>query len=739
MSKNLSRTLVTTKCTIQFEGIECGAASLCTILKFFNKFVSMELLRLQTSVTRDGATAELIKRGAEKNGLNAKIYRGNLFVAKEIAHYPCIIFWNQSHFLVLEGFDKGYAYLSDPAHGRYRVSESYFKSCFSEVLIELSPNPDFIADGRDQNNFWFIKDFLQDLTFESIIYLILKITSLLPTLFIAGGISFFVDNVLIYGKLDLAIGTAWMIILSSFVLLILQMLNTLVLRRIELKMVMKSGYKLTKKIMSVPLLFFDTRFAGELSQRAMFCFEISNMICRDIFEFSGAILNSLLVILVISFASPLLAFLFILIIVFNYVILRYMLRSRLDANVSYSIVKSQAVAITLQGISNIQVLKACGAEFDFLERWLNTYTDSVDQTQKLAKLIAKSTIISRFSVFIMNITIFTVGALLVIEFKDMTVGSLLAIQFLISILSSPLSRLSIFNSKLQVLDGALGRYNDLISNQDDPNSAISNPSIGSIEKLKPLMLQPSNIVQDEAICAYNISFKYAEPLPNILTNISFSLESNQRIAFVGSSGSGKSTLIKILSGLLQYTDGDLCISGKRWNHQTANLLRNDISYVTQRSNLFNATLRDNITLFNSDRIQDKDIFDAASLTGLDELISIIPGGLDYKIKDGASNLSGGQKQLVELTRALVRRPKWLFLDEATASLDSMSEEKLLSNLWKLDIGILSAAHRLKSAVMSDRVFVLSSGEIIESGPPSELINDIQSSFSQLLKMEDVKL
>ena len=116
----------------------------------------------------------------------------------------------------------------------------------------------------------------------------------------------------------------------------------------------------------------------------------------------------------------------------------------------------------------------------------------------------------------------------------------------------------------------------------------------------------------------------------------------------------------------------------------------------------------------------------------------MPGGLDYVIKDGASNISGGQKQLVELTRALIRKPKWLLLDEATASLDPASEERLLNQLWRLDIGIVSAAHRLRSAVMSNRVFVLKSGMIIENGTPDELKKNPNSEFAQLLKMEDIQ-
>lgn len=738
MMNELSRQRVKTKCTIQFEGAECGAASLCTILKYFGKYVSMEKLRQQTCVTRDGATAELIKTGAKANNLNAKVYKANLFIAKEIAQYPCIIYWKCSHFMVLEGFEDGHAYLSDPAHGRYRVQESFFKECFSNVIIELTPGNDFVADGKEENNLLYTYKFLKNLKLETLIYTVLTIFSLLPILFIAGGISYFIDHILLRGLIDLALGTAWMIVVAAFILLLIQIISTLVLRRIEFKMVMKSGYDLTRKVMSVPIGFFSTRYAGELSQRAMFCFTISNMICTNLLKFGVQILNSIIVITFVFVSSPIMAGVFLSVILVNSIILRFMLQGRLDANVSYSIVQSQASAITLQGISNIQVLKACGSEYDFLERWLNTYTESVYQTQKLAQMVAQSTVISRFSVFFINVSVFTLGGVLVIQYNHMSIGTLLAIQFLVSVITAPLANLAMFNSELQVLDGALGRFNDLDSTHLDPYSTLNieyNESKGAFDK--PNLISKSSIEQPKGFLAEKVSFKYAEALPYILNKIDFSLLPRERIAFVGSSGCGKSTLIKILAGLIEHTNGSLTIDGKPWSQENVIQLRNDISYVTQHPQLFNGSLRDNLTLFNPEGYSDSELHEAAAITGLQDLIKILPNGLDYKFKDGGSNLSGGQKQLVEITRSLLRKPKWLLLDEATASLDVTSEERLLKNLWSMDIGIVSAAHRLKSAVMSNRVYVIDKGSILEHGRPDELIQDQTSEFSNLIRMETV--
>lgn len=735
MKKSLGREHAKTKCTIQFESAECGAASLSIILKYFGKYVSLQKLREQTCVTRDGASAELIKKGAEANDLTAKVYKANYMIVNEITRYPCIIFWKMSHFMVLEGINDNFVYLSDPAHGRYRVPVQFFKECFSNVVIELEPGINFKADGKERNNLWKVLDFTENLGLEIGIYFVLQLATLIPILFIAGGVSYFIDYVLQEGYLSLALGTAWLIVLGALILLVLQMLKTLVARRIEFKMVKQSGYRLTKKLLSVPISFYDTRFAGELSQRAMFCFEISNMISTDLLQFAGTSISALLVILVIFSSSSILALTFLAVMTANYIILQWMLKTRLDANVSYSIVQSEARAITLQGISNIQVLKACGTEYDFVERWLNAYTETVDQTQKLAKLVAKSSVISSFSIFLINVSVFTVGAILVIKFQNMTIGSLLAIQFLLSVITAPLANLAKLNSRLQVLDGSLGRYQDLIENNND--SYILPLDINGQNN------QNSKINLDEnqrksKLEVKNVSFRYGNSLPNILTNLNFTVNSHQRIALVGKSGCGKSTIIKILSGLLKETTGEYLINGSSWKEQNISCLHQDIAYVAQRPNLFNGTLRDNLTLFNEGLYTEEEILSAAETTGLIKLINIIPNALDYKIQDGAANISGGQKQLVEITRAILRKPKWLLLDEATASLDVASEDYLLAKLWKLNIGIVSAAHRLKSAKISDHVYILDQGEIIEDGTPNQLLNNSTSNFAKLVKLEEIK-
>ena len=143
---------IKTDCTIQFEGAECGAASLCTILKFYGKYVPLSVLRHETSVSRDGANAEFIVEAAKNYGLNAKASKANSLYLNYIATYPSIAFWGSNHFLVVEGLDSEYAYLADPARGRYRVPLKYFYNKFTGILLEFSPGPNFQKGGKKQFN-----------------------------------------------------------------------------------------------------------------------------------------------------------------------------------------------------------------------------------------------------------------------------------------------------------------------------------------------------------------------------------------------------------------------------------------------------------------------------------------------------------------------------------------------------------------------------------------------------------
>ena len=222
--------------------------------------------------------------------------------------------------------------------------------------------------------------------------------------------------------------------------------------------------------------------------------------------------------------------------------------------------------------------------------------------------------------------------------------------------------------------------------------------------------------------------------PPFLPALDLDVPAGSRLALVGGSGSGKTTLIRMLAGLLDPLDGEIQFDGKTWEQLDDQLVRGSIAYVPQQVFVFNASIRDNITLWNPD-YNDQDLQAAAADAQFLETVTGHPDGFQRQLRDNGSDLSGGERQRLEICRALIRRPSILLLDEATSSLDNLSQRRVLDAVQQRGITVVSVAHRLDAALASDQVLVLAKGQVIERGHPGRLLDDPQSEFSKLVAAE----
>ena len=728
-----------TDATIQMEGAECGAASLCTILKFYKCYVPLEELRKAACVSRDGANAKFITEAAREYGLDAQTFKVNKFYLNNIASYPAIGFWGFNHFLVIEGLDDKHAYLSDPAKGRYRVDLAFFYKKFANVLIELKPNKSFEKRGKKRFNLEKVLDIVKPYKLLIGLYVTTVLLSTLPILFVAGAISFFTDEILLSGKFDLALSTFWMIVLATTVACALSLTGVVIDRRITFLMTKDIASRTFQKIQTSPMSFIERRLTGELSGRTSLAIRVPQLIASSLITFFGDLVVAVAVLVVTFFISGTISAFFIITFALNIFLVLKLTVSRLDLNVSYAISKAEANAITLEGISSINVLKACGLEFDFLERWIQKYVLQVNQSQRLLRDVTKSAVASNATSFILTASIYSIGGFLIFFTQNLSIGSLISLQFLVVIISGPFSRLPKVIYAIQNLEGELGRYSDLIDCPDD--SKVIPPLIFNKSSLNRAAINPrlrveqnQEVVIDCKIELLDISQRFTEKSPYILKGLSLDLGNTNHTALVGGSGCGKSTLLKIIAGLTECSGGKVLFNGQLWSPDRTLEIRKMVGYVPQTPSLFNGTIRDNLTLFDPD-ITDNQIYEIATKMKLDKVIYSHVDRLDYQLSDNGGNLSGGQKQLIEITRALLREPKVLLLDEATAALDPETEESVLETIWSLDCKTISAAHRLLSATMGDLVCFIKDGVVAESGHPDNLLKQSDSLFAQLVKME----
>ena len=723
------------------EGAECGAASLCTILKYYGRYVPLCELRRATGISRDGANAKYIVDAAREYGLDATAFKANKLYLNSFASFPAIAFWGYNHFLVIEHLDNSFAYLADPAQGRYRVTLDYFYKKFAGVLIECKPSDKFFKAGKKDYNLTKVLDIIRPYKFLTFLYFLSVIIATIPVLFIAGAVALFTDEILLGGKFDLALPTFWLILIASMAAISLSLLSQVINRRLTYMLTKDMAAQAFQKLQTVPMSFLETRFDGELAQRALLAIQIPEMISGSFLSFFANLIVACSVLIVTFFISVPIGFIFLIGFIINISLVLILTYGRLDLNVSYAIASAEATSITLEGISNLEVLKSCGLEFDVLERWIKKYIKQVNQSQILLRDVAKTSVVSTATKFLFSASIYTVGGFLIFYTSGLSIGSLISLQFLVAVISTPFVQIPRIIYSMQMLDGQLGRYLDLMNNEDDIYSipTLKFTSFG-IKRALVFPQKTKNMDSDinkTSLVLKDLDLRFNEKLPLLLHDFNLNFTDSNHLALVGNSGCGKSTVLKIIAGFLVQSSGFYLINNEPWDSSRTHAIRQKIGYVPQSPALFNGTLRDNLTLFNSSEISDDEIYSVAHLTGVDTIINSHSELLDYKLCDGANNLSGGQRQLIEITRVLLRKPEILLLDESTSALDGATEELVLTNIWSSGFRTISAAHRLLSATMGDQIAFIDDGKIVETGHPIHLTSDPNSRFSQLIRMESL--
>lgn len=703
---------------LQMEAVECGAASLAMILGYFGKYVPLEELRIECGVSRDGSKASNMVKAGRKYGLEVKGYRKEPAALRELP-LPMIIHWNFNHFLVLEGFGEGMVYLNDPGEGPKTVSEEEFDEAFTGIVLTFQPGPDFKAGGDRPHIVTALKKRLKGSETALTYVILVGLAMVIPGLVIPIFSKIFVDDILLGGKdswlMPLLLGMGMTAALRG----VLTWLQSYYLLRLKTKVALSSSGQFLWHILRLPVEFFSQRYAGDISSRVKSNDRVADLLTGQL---ATNVLNLITIVfyffLMVQFSVPL-ALVGVVTAAANVAYLKYVSEKRTDLNRRLLNDRGAFYGTSMSGLQIIETLKATGSESDFFSKWAGQQAKLLNSEQESGVPTQLLSAIPTFLNAITNAVVLVFGGYIVLSGK-LTIGGLVAFQSLMTSFMTPVIGLVGLGGQLQEMEGDMNRLDDVMKYPVDVQAGEdqSGTPPGGIRKLQ-------GYVELRAV-----SFGYSRLEPPLLEDFSISLSPGSRVALVGGSGSGKSTVAKIIAGLYQPWSGEIFLDGRVRKELPRAALNNSLAVVDQEISMFEGSVRDNITLWDHS-ISELDIVRAAKDACIHDDITSRPGGYDALMDEGGTNFSGGQRQRLEIARALAGNPSILVMDEATSALDPLTEKLVDENIRRRGCTCVIVAHRLSTIRDCDEIIVLEKGRVVQRGPHEELIN-IEGHYSGLI-------
>ena len=693
---------------MQMEALECGAACLAMMMAYYDKWIPLEQLRVDCGVSRDGSNAKNILVAARRYGFQASGYRYETEELQEERPCPCIIHWNFNHFVVLNGFENGKAVINDPGGGTYSVSMEEFERSYTGICLRIEPGEDFVPEGKKKSVWTFAAERLKG-TGAAVAFVVLStLITVLIAIIQTGFARVFMDRLLTNQNPE------WMnlfflgLVILSIIQIIVSAVSAIYSNRLNGKMAVVGNTAFLWKILHLPMDFFSQRLAGDLQHRQNSNAEIAGSLINT---FAPIVLNGSMVIFylfVMIRYNVYLTLIGISSIVLNLYLSHRITEKRVNMARAQMMISAKLASATIEGIEMIDTIKASGAEDGFFRKWAG-YQASLNANK--ARFIKSNLLYTTLPDLISTLTntiVTMCGVLLVFKGK-FTVGMIMAFQGFLTSISSPAKSLISVGQSFMEMRTSMERIEDVMRYPEDPcfDCKADPEDAGSYTKLTG------------TIELKNVTFGYSRLAKPLIQDFNLSLKTGTQVALVGASGSGKSTIAHLVSGLYQPWDGEILFDGKPMNEIDRDMFTGSVAVVDQDIILFEDTIDRNIKMWD-ESIEDFTMILAARDAQIHEEIMNRDGGYRHKLTDRGRDFSGGQRQCMEIARALAQEPTILILDEATSALDASKEYDVINAIKDRGITCITVAHRISSIRNCDEIIVMDKGEIVERGTHEEL-------------------
>ncbi|WP_337570706.1 peptidase domain-containing ABC transporter [Hallella sp.] len=729
----------------QQESVDCGPSCLRMIAKYYGKVYSAEMLRKRCFISREGVSLLGISDAAESIGIRTVGVQISFEQLANDALLPCILHWNQNHFVVCYEIDKhkhngrlSYKiHISDPATQRISLSREEFEKCWISsrnsqnevgVALMLEPGPNF---GKIKDDYrtsskglsYFIKYLLP---FKSL-------SIQLAFGLIAGCIIQFIFPFLSQAMVDKGINgknlnLITLILIAQLSLFLAQLLigycRDWIMLHINTRIDINLISDFLTKIMNMPLHFFDTKRTGDIMQRIGDHSRIKSFLLGNSMNIIFSLFNFLVFMSILAYYNTTILGIFMIGNTFYLIWILSFMRYRRELDIKRFYQSSLEQNRLIQMIQGMQDIKLNNCETQKRWEWeriqMHLFNISlkglkIGQIQKSGSVLFTQTT---------NIIISFIAAKSVVD-GTMTLGMMISLTYIIGQISAPIGEFISFAKSLQDAKISLERLNEIQAQDDEEKDIQSKLSV---------------LPNDHSIHISNLSYSYSGANRDYaLSNINIDIPTHKVTAIVGESGCGKTTLLKIIQGFYLPNKGYVKIGDVNLNLINPHLWRKSTGSVMQESFIFSDTIANNIAL-SSGEIDIQRMINAAKIANISDFISSLPLGYNTRIGMEGNGISAGQRQRILLARAIYKNPEFLFFDEATNALDATNEHIIMENLKQCYEGktVIISAHRLSTVRDADLIIVLHQGKVVERGTHFQLLkahgyyyNLVQNQISKL--------